>query len=188
MACTKLTVHGGVGFSNALRRSMLQHVTSYAPDSVEFLKNDSFAVDEFLAHRIGQIPFREVDRASPDLTGEFDVVGPAKVFASDMASARFQPIHGDIVVVTLGDGQRLHAKVRFRKDSGAAHARFNPLSSMGMIKTGRDTHKISFGQHDPLVPPASYVNEALDALQERVDRALRGLAHQDGSQRDISRC
>ena len=26
------------------------------------------------------------------------------------------------------------------------------------------------------------------ALQERVDRALRGLAHQDGSKRDISRC
>tara|TARA_B100001540_G_scaffold82220_1_gene73817 strand:+ start:1667 stop:2233 length:567 start_codon:yes stop_codon:yes gene_type:complete len=188
MARTKLTVHGGVGFANALRRSMLQHATSCAPDSVEIFKNDSFAVDEFLAHRIGLIPFREVDRSSPDLTGEVDVVGPATVTASDLTSARFQPIHGNIVVVTLGEKQCLHVKVRFRRDSGATHARFNPLSSMGMIKTGRDTHQITFGQHDPSVPPSFYVCEALDALQERVDRALRGLAHQDGSKRDISRC
>lgn len=47
-----------VSIANALRRILLSEMPSIAFDSVLFKSNDGIMVEEFLAHRIGQIPVK----------------------------------------------------------------------------------------------------------------------------------
>ena len=51
---------GGAGFCNAVRRSLIGDVAMWAPCEVDVRINTSCETDEYLAHRIGMVPFRRV--------------------------------------------------------------------------------------------------------------------------------
>ena len=170
-----IVLPGGVGLCNAVRRALLSDLKSWAPCEVDIRVNSSCQTDEFLAHRIGLIPFRRVaDGTGMILSAE----GPTIVYASDITGPSFEAIHGDIVVMVLGKGSQLDLSIRFDQRKASAHARYAMCAAVGMERIDGDgRHRIVFDTIDEQ-PPDRVLNEAIDAVETRVDGALRQLGRQ----------
>lgn len=166
---------GGVGLCNAVRRTLLSDVQAWAPFEVEVRTNTSCQTDEYLAHRIGMIPFRRVAEGT-EMT--LSVEGPCTACARDLTGPAFDAVHGGIEIIVLGDGQRLDMTVRFDRRAASKHARYAMCAGVGMERVdGEGRHRLRFETLDDR-PPTDVLLEALDALEARVDGALKQLAHQ----------
>jgi hypothetical protein len=180
-------VNAGTGFANALRRSLIADVASWAPSRVKFGVNQSIANDEFLSHRIGQVPFRRISDACEQI-GTIDVVGPTRVTMHHFSSLAFEPVHKNIELIHLGPEERLQMTVSFDRGCATRHARYMSVAAVGMRQSRPGAHVLRFEPHDEQVDPRDVLEEALTALEARVDRALLGLADQDGTPRKVSFC
>ena len=170
-----LVLGGGVGFCNAVRRSLTGDVPSWAPYEVVVRENSSCQTDEFLAHRIGLIPFRRTGEGeSLDLSGE----GPSFLRIGDAVGPAFEPVFPQIEVMQLAAGQRIDLTIHFDRKTGASHARYAPCAAVGMEKADGDGRcRLAF-EMTGAVDAREAVLAALDALEARVDDALQRLAHQ----------
>lgn len=173
-AMASFILDGGSGFCNAVRRSLIGDVAMWAPHQVDVQVNTSCETDEFLAHRIGLIPFRRTGHGEKMTLA---ARGPGVVRASDFVSTSFAPMHGCIVLMELGPEQELQLTVHFDQRRASTHVRYSPLAAVGMERVDRSRHRITFDVIDERTP-LNALHEGLDALEERVDRALHNLAHQ----------
>ena len=174
MVSYTVQLQGGVGFCNAVRRSMLQDLTSWAPFEVVVRKNTSCQTDEFIAHRIGLLNFRKVGEGTEMLLK----VNGRIAFARDLVGPAFEPCHPDIEIILLKEGQGLDMTLMFDRQRASKHARYSPCAAVGMAKIdGEGRHRIAFEINDDRTPE-SVLQDALDALDARVDAALQNLALQ----------
>ena len=169
-----VVLDGGVGFCNAVRRAMLNDLVAWAPYEVLVRENTSCETDEYLAHRLGLLPVR---RTGNGAEMRLSAKGPATVRASALGGSAFECLHGDAVVMELDSGQEIDVVVRYDQQRGAKHARYAGVAAVGMEKVDRTRHRIRYEVIDDRTP-ASVVEDALDALDAYVDRALHSLAHQ----------
>lgn len=108
------------GFPNAVRRALLTDVSRYAPLEVEIAENTSSQTDEYIAHRIGLIPF--------ELTGDpkekilLNVKG-REVCAFDFEGDSFRAVE-NVPIILLSNMQELKIRVSFTRGAGRDHARF----------------------------------------------------------------
>ena len=86
--------------ANALRRALTADLTCIAPERVTFEVNTTCMSDEFLALRIGLIPFSQGDGLA-DAT--LDVNG-RNAYARDLVCGGPRPVHGDVQIMALGFG------------------------------------------------------------------------------------
>ena len=170
---TTVTLTGGAGYCNAVRRSLIADVGTWAPHELVVRENTSCFTNELLAHRVGLIPFRRVGNGD-EL--ELSVQGPAVVRAAAFTGPAFVPVHPEIEVATLTVDQTLEFTVRFDRRTGTAHARYAPCCGVGMERRG-DVHLLRFEPVDGA--GVGLVLEALERLEARANAALRALAHQD---------
>lgn len=178
-----LVLRGGAGFCNAVRRSMMSDVTTWAPCHLVVRVNTSCQTDEFLAHRVGLIPFRRVGNGT-EMT--VDRQGPCTVLARDVVGSAFEAVHDTIEIMKLGDGHRLAFTIVFDEHPASRHARYSACAAVGMTKVDGDgRHRISFRTLDAERSAKQIVLDALDALERRVDASLLALATQTPLQ---SRC
>lgn len=164
---------GDVGFCNAVRRTLMSDLESWAPVRVTFRSNTSSFTDEFLAHRIGLIPFRKV--------GEGDSVelkrrGKKTVQSDEFCGIAFEAYHKNIPVVELCDNQAIDLTVFFDKRRASTHARYAQCVGVGMAKIDNERYKITFDTTG--ADAKELLLRALDALDNRLDDTLRELAHQ----------
>ena len=174
MTTASYTLPGGVGFCNAVRRTLLSDVRSWAPHSVTMTRNTSVQTDEFLAHRIGLIPFRKVGNGD---TMTLDVKGPIMVTAADLTGPAFEAVHPEIEILLLGKDQHLSMTVHFDEQPAGKHARYSMCAGVGMRQIDADRYQISFTTNNGR-STQEVLSEALDHLDARVQRALHALAHQ----------
>lgn len=173
----QFVIPGGVGFCNAVRRVLHSDLRSWAPFQVTFRKNTSCQTNEFLAHRIGLVPFRRVGNGAQM---ELSITGPCDVLASDLTGPAFEPALDDIVLMTLDTNQTIDATVEFDEQAAHKHARYSPLAAIGMKQVdGEGRHAISFEVNDPTLDPEAIMEEAFRSLEKRVDDAMLKLANQD---------
>ena len=173
----QVTLPGGVGFCNAIRRVMHSDIKSWAPYEVTFRKNTSCQTSEFLAHRIGLIPFRKVGNGT---TMTINVSGPGNVLAKDLTGPAFEPAFDNIVIMKLSENQTIEATVYFDEQRSDKHARYSPLAAIGMCPVdGEGRHAITFELNDPTLDPSKIMEEAFTSLEQRVDSALRKMCDQD---------
>lgn len=165
---------GGVGFCNAIRRTLLSDLTMWAPKELLIRSNTSCQTDEYIAHRIGLIPFKK--------TGEGESITLSVKTAGMVRSNRFtghafEPIHDEIDIIVLDEGQELDVTIFFDQQKASKHSRYSPCAAVGMTKIDETRHKISFDSvgHET---PKELILSALDHFDERVDRALRALSTQ----------
>lgn len=165
---------GGVGFCNAVRRTLLRDLESESPYEVEIRRNTSCQTDEFIAHRIGMIPFRR--------TGNGDAI---HLTVTDR-TARSTDFHGpsfeacvDVAVMALDKGQALDLTVRFDKQACSKHARYTKCAAVGMERIDNDgRNRITFETIDGS-DPEQLLRDALRKLEVRVDDSLLALSRRD---------
>ena len=174
MKAATFTIAENTGFCNALRRTLLSDIQTWAPKELLVRVNMSCQTDEFIAHRIGMIPFEKVgegDKISLSATG------PGTVLAKDFEGIAFRPIYNDVEVIILDKDQRIDLTVIFDKQCASKHARYSPCAAVGMTRTNEGHHKLSFESINSQTP-AELLLHALDHLDERIDKALHAMAHQ----------
>ncbi|NJE47074.1 DNA-directed RNA polymerase subunit D [Thermococcus sp. GR7] len=134
----KFIVEGiDVPFANALRRTILAEVPTFAVDEVEFFENDSALFDEIIAHRLAMIPLTTpVERFSLDalelddytVTLSLEAEGPGMVYSGDLKSddEGVKPANPNIPIVKLAEGQNLTLNAYAKLGRGKDHAKWQP--------------------------------------------------------------
>jgi len=171
-------VRGDAGRANAARRALLADLVSRAPSHVDVRLNTSSHTDEFIAMRLGLVPFvASDDDASPVVVR----VTGRPVLGRDLRGA----LHPDAPVLPLGDGQAVDATLHFAIGTGHDHARFGRAVAVGMRPVGEDEeptlHSISFETLQGGDDHAACWTEALDALDARLRRARAHLLSSDAA-------
>ena len=100
-------------FPNAIRRALLSDIETIAPDTVRIYKNTSCQPDEFIAHRIGLIPFKPINVDDADLV-ESNVlsVKDRTAMAHDLVSNSYVA-YTDMPIMKMAPGQELKLSITF---------------------------------------------------------------------------
>ena len=159
-----------IGLANALRRTLLDDLLRWAPEYVDVKKNTTCQTDEFIAHRIGLVPFRRVGNGD---TMTVHVKG-RNFFASDLTGPAFEPLH-DLTIMNLNRDQEFEAVVKFAHHPGAKHARYKMCSGVAIQKLDNHSHRLVFETLDER-DPKEVLSEAIERLHLRVDDALQQLS------------
>lgn len=167
-------VAADAGLANAIRRTLLADLHAWAPHKLTITANTSHQTDEYIAHRIGLIPFRRI--------GNGDTLVIRKtggmVYGRDVVGSSFEPVHPDIPIMDLGSDASLDIVIHFDRNKPRRHTRYSTCVALGMQKVSENSHKITFELHDPQVSAKDVVLRALDAFEERIDDCLLQLAKQ----------
>jgi len=155
-----------VGLANAIRRTIITDIESWAADSVTFKKNSSCQTDEYIAHRIGLIPFVKIGNGD---TMELNVNGRTAC-ASDMKGSNFRVVK-DTEIIEMIENQEIIATIFFKKKKGSVHARYKMCSGVGLQMLQNDMYKLVFEPLNEEDPNDVLVN-AISCLNEKIDRAL----------------
>lgn len=166
---------GGVGFCNALRRVIMSDLQAWAPKEVLIRDNTSCQTDEYIAHRIGMVPFVKVGNGD---TMSLRAMGPTTITAGDVVGPAFSAVHDNIEIIVLGEGQTIDLTITFDCKKASVHARYATCAAVGMERVdGEGRHRFHVESvHDRCV--REMLREGLDALEARIDKALHELAHQ----------
>lgn len=147
------TLGGGyVGLANAIRRYIIGQVPTFAIDSVTVYENTTHMFDEFIAHRLGQIPLKTPKRYKGDeeILFTLDVQGPKNVTAGDLKTTdkSIKPSIADIPLFKLQEGQSLRLEGKAIINKGRKHAKFQSgLAAYEITKDGNVNFKVeSFSQ------------------------------------------
>lgn len=145
----RFTISGATpAFANALRRSMIGEVPTLAIEDVRIYDNTSVLFDEILAHRFGLVPiktdlsqFVPKNECSCDgvgcpqctVTFTLSVEGPAMVTSGDLISAdpRTTPVHNNIPIIKLWEGQKVVVEAIAELNTGNEHAKWQPTLACG---------------------------------------------------------
>ena len=129
-----------------------------APDTVSIEQNTTANTDEFIAQRIGMIPFVQGDDQGECSTLE---VSGRNAVASDFVGR--QAVYPDVIVAVIDHDQTLKLSVDFSKGQAVTHARFAKTCAVGM-KPEKKGATISF---ETLLPDdhATCLQEAFSALE-----------------------
>lgn len=123
-------------FANALRRTCMTDVPTYAIETVTFLENTSVLYDEIVAHRLGLVP---LETELPDdlllaKKGSTVKLTLAKeggtVYSGDLKSSdkTIKPVYDNIPIVKLTDVQKLVLEAEAVLGIGREHAKWQPTT------------------------------------------------------------
>ena len=125
-----------VAFANALRRTCMTDVPTYAIEEVTFLENTSVLYDEIIAHRLGLIPLASELPADLLLTKKSTTVKftlskeGGTAYSADLKTkdATVKPVYDKIPIVKLVEGQRLVFEAEAVLGTGKEHAKWQPTT------------------------------------------------------------
>lgn len=169
----ELVATGNSQIPNALRRALLSDVPRIAPSHVRIRKNTSCQSDEFIAHRIGLIPFSSrggggSEERGSEWTASLCVHGRTAM-SDDIVCDLFEPLT-DVPIMMLGCGQTLDLDISFKRGTGADHARFSHVSAVSFRKDDSTCVRLSFetATDDAL----TQLKSAVESLIDRIDRTI----------------
>ena len=136
----RCTIHDGIEFSNAIRRAVISETTSYAPAEVDIEINTSCQTNEYIAHRIGLIPFCQ-NGLSEDVTVTLHVKDRSATTDDIVGDAK---AHKKITIMKMMPGQELKLKVYFKKGKGSMHSRWCPIAACSHFIDNNDPNIIHF--------------------------------------------
>ena len=114
-------------FVNVLRRYCMNCIPILAPDYVEFLKNETAFFDEYLAHRIAMIPFKNTEDPNGVvyLNIKNDTDEDIVVYSGDL-KGDYEVVYDNIPLLILTPGDEISFEVHFAIGKGSEHAKFKP--------------------------------------------------------------
>lgn len=163
-------------FSNLVRRYVIGQLPTFAIDRVTFYENNSAMFDEYIAHRLGQVPLlSDISRAKDEVVFTLDAEGPSTIYSKQLKStdAKIKSALDDIPLLRLLEGQNLRLEAKARMGMGRQHGKFQPgLVSYEMLSNSEFKFKVeSFMQIEPrvmLTRTADMIIERCDELDEKL--------------------
>lgn len=129
-----------VSVVNAIRRSILSKVAGIGIDTVTFHSNSSVFWDEYIAHRMGMLPIRELESSTAEgtltLCEKNETSEVQMVTAHALRSDSFAPMHPDTPLLYLSPNTEIHLVAHVRAKCGRDHMRFCPAFTSISPKTG----------------------------------------------------
>ncbi len=169
---------------NALRRALLSDIQTIAPDTVTFRKNTSCQTDEFIAHRIGLIPFKAINLDADMSSNKTTLtVKDRTAMARDIVSDAYVPCT-DMPVMKMAPGQELDLDITFKTGTGSDHARFSQVGAVSYKIDDRGVTHMGFDvitDDNPLV----HLHAALETLLARIENTIYFVESQYDSHRVI---
>lgn len=166
-------LHAEAGVANALRRSLMSDVRNVAPHELRVLRNTSCQTDEYIAHRIGMIPFAPYASGGGGGPLKLHVCGRTATSDDLVGGYRANATH---TIQKMVPGQELHIEVYMREDCGGTHARWSNVAGIGYEECDghmRMRFEVTNGRC-----PFSVLREGIVRLRERAER-VRGLIAAD---------
>jgi len=115
-------------FMNALRRTVISELPSFAVDEVDMYENNSVLYNEYIANRIGLVPLTYEEGVGDDvkITLGLNAEGPAIVYSGELKSTdeKIRPFRETIPLAKLAANQRLRLEAVAVKGKGKQHAKF----------------------------------------------------------------
>jgi DNA-directed RNA polymerase alpha subunit len=158
---------------NGLRRIMYSEVPTYTIDFIRLFKNNTYYNDEFLAHRLGLVPFvvnyktmeNESEIDFMNVTCEDDSCYQVKLcvdndtdFHKKVYSKHFEIIPNEnaifypvafegypdgIHLLTLAPGQSIDFICNLKKGNGKLHSKWSPVTGVFYKRIDNDTFQMS---------------------------------------------
>ena len=158
-------------YANALRRTIMNDVETFAIDTVTFYENTSAMFDEYIAHRIGLVPIltpSEKQLKSDEVLFTLYAIGPKTVYSRELETQdkRIKVANGNIPIIKLYNDQKLRIEAKAVLGNGYKHAKFQP-GFVTFNETGKGEFEFyieTFGQ----MPPKEIMERALDALRDEL--------------------
>ncbi|MCX6772360.1 MAG: DNA-directed RNA polymerase subunit D [Candidatus Micrarchaeota archaeon] len=165
---------GPVYFANLIRRYAIGQVPVFAIDRVTFYENSSPMFDEYLAHRLGEVPLTsDVARSNDEIVLTLEASGPGVVYSKSLKStdSKIKAALDDIPLLKLLEGQNLRLEAKARSGIGREHGKFQAgLISYEVLKPNELRLKTeSFMQIEPralLAKSADLVIAKCEELEE----------------------
>lgn len=169
-------------FANLVRRFGMGQLPVFAIDSVTFYENSSTLFDEYIAHRIGQLPLAsDSGKATDEVVFTLEAEGPSTVYSKALKStdSKIKSSLDNIPLLKLLEGQNLRLEAKARKSIGQKHGKFQPgLISYEMLGNGEFKFKVeSFMQLEPrdmLSKTADLIVERCEAMEKNLAEVKKG--------------
>ena len=156
--------------ANALRRTAINAVATFAIDKTAFYENTSAMFDEYISHRIGLIPIHTPTKGygeTDEILFTLEAEGPCTVYSGELRSAdkEVKVANSKIPIIKLAEGQKVRLDGKARLGTALWHAKFQP----GLVtydQKGEDSFEFyveSFGQ----MPPREIINKACEIIKEQ---------------------
>ncbi len=114
--------------ANALRRTIISRLPSFAMDEVDVYENNSSLFNEYLANRLGLVPLTYESEVADDAKIAFTVnaEGPCTVYSKDLKSTdeKIKVFSENIPLIKLSEGQRFRAEAVAVKGIAKQHAKY----------------------------------------------------------------
>jgi len=165
-----------VPFSNLVRRYCLSQLPVFAIDRVTFYENNASLFDEYVAHRLGQLPIvSEGGKSDDEVVFTLEAEGPSTVYSRELKStdSKIKSALDDIPLLKLLEGQNLRLEAKARRGIGRQHAKFQPgLISYEALSQNEFKFKVeSFMQLEPrdmLSKTADILISRCEELEEKL--------------------
>ncbi|MDE1851474.1 MAG: DNA-directed RNA polymerase subunit D [Candidatus Micrarchaeota archaeon] len=161
--------------ANALRRAMINSVPCLAIDNVTFYENSSTMMDEYVAHRIGQVPittpkdYSEGDEVVFSLTAE----GPGTVYSKALESndKGIEVANERIPIMKLAENQRLRLDCKAVVKDATTNAKFQPgvVTYKMNAENEFEFYIETFGQ----MPPTEILGRAVNIISNNVKEVYK---------------
>ncbi len=156
-------------YANAVRRTAMNNVKTFAIDRVTVYENTSAMFDEYIAHRIGLVPLSTPKRFKDEDEVMFtlDATGPLTVYSKDLETKDkdISVANDKIQIMKLAEGQRLRLEGKARVGTGSKHAKFQPGLITYEENKGKFTFYVeTFGQ----MTPKEIVGRALESIEDEL--------------------
>jgi DNA-directed RNA polymerase alpha subunit len=144
----------------------MNDVETYAPNEILIYSNTSSQTDEYIAHRIGLIPFVRTDAPLSEMS--LNVRGRT-ASTRDLTGDGFHAVH-ETPIVRLIDDQTLHIDIRFAKGTAMSHTKHSHIGPVAYSKSYDDT-VLSFETINETCP-LEYALLALNSLTQKIDDSI----------------
>ncbi|MFH1786398.1 MAG: DNA-directed RNA polymerase subunit D [archaeon] len=164
-------------FANALRRTMIAYVPTYAIDTVVFVQNSSILYDEIVAHRLGLIPLKTdlsadllLSKKTQTVKFTLDKKGPCTVYSADLKTKDkvVKPVYEKMPIAMLGAGHSLTFEAEAILGIGKDHAKWQPTTVCyyTQLEGKKDTFIFTVETSGAL-PPEKVVKTASKILEQK---------------------
>ena len=156
----KFKIQCDISMANALRRIMIAEVPSTAIDQVKMITNTSCLADEFISHRLGLIPIKDID-------AEYSL----NIKAEKMMHVTAKDLHLSlpaIPITILQPDQELILETILKIGCGKEHAKWSPVSTVTLQEISKNKFEFVVESTGSLLPK-EIVKRAFQILYQKLE-------------------